>query len=134
MDQQERQQYTKLLFSISVVATNHGLCKKAEEIIQPLILLNPEKEEPVIGAAYNLISWGKPAKAVELFREKTKIFKQPSAMYDAMTGLALFFDKQLGEAERLLLSVKNRGAEDPAAVQLAETLLLGMQSPQSKAA
>jgi len=128
MDQQDKMRYTKLLFSIGVVATNHGLCKKAEEIIEPLVALNPEKEEPVIGLGYNLISWGKAGKAAELFEAQAKHFKEPSPMYDAMTGLALFLDKQLGSAERLLTAVKNHGGKDPVAVRLAETLLAEMRS------
>ena len=33
MDQEDKKRYIKLLFSIGVVATNHGLFKKSEEII-----------------------------------------------------------------------------------------------------
>ena len=128
MDQQDQKRYTKLLFAIGVVATNHGLCKKADDIIQPLVKLNPTKEEPIIGLGYNLITWAKPAKAVELFRDKARSIKTPSPMYDAMTGFALFLNKQFGEAERLFNAVKSRGQADPVAVRLAESLLVEMGS------
>lgn len=128
MDQQQRQKYTKLLFDIGVVGTHHSLFSETDNIMQVLIAVNPDKEEPIIGMGYNLMSWGKAKQAADLFKEKSKPLKQVSPMYDAMTGFALFLAKQYGEAERLLTAVKARSNNDPAAMSLAEGLLVEMRN------
>ncbi len=123
MEKDEKHRYTKLLFDIGVVASSHGLCQKSDIVMRALMALDAQKEEAVIGVGYNLIAWGKADKAVELFQEKTKVLKQVSIMYEAMIGLALFASKRYGEAERLLMLVKDKAETDSVAAGFADNLL-----------
>ncbi len=112
----------KLLGKIGFLALRNGMTGQGEIIFSALAATAPEKGAPVIGLAMLDIAQKKYVQAVNRLEKWAAKTQKRDDMVQAYMGMALYFDKQMNRAEKILQHVVDNG-NDAEAKKLGQTLL-----------
>ncbi len=113
----------RVLMEAGYMAAGAGMVKDAATIFAGVQAARPKSEYPVIGLAVTLMSAGEHQGAVDLLTQKALELNPGSCLAKSFLGLALKLAGRSNEARAQLEAVLSNCNNDPAATNMAQSLL-----------